>query len=203
MENQDVYNNGAYERLNPTWHTEDSLLKARNVCDILTKNYITDLKTVCDVGCGTGQVLVHLRNMLGEHIDYTGYDISERAVDICNIHKHDGFARALRGKAKYKIFRIPLEVTAHTVLRRCVTGGAAPYHHIHYYCLESAFELLRRCGYEICAYDLLEWHKEQKMQRKLSLRERIKLMIMDAITMMSSPEMATRFFGGIFSDDYS
>ncbi len=230
MENQNVYNNGVYEKLNPSWHAEDSYMKALCVHNFLLKNNIMDFKSVCDTGCGAGQVLVHLKQMLNkqEPLSYVGYDISERSIEICHSYKHKGIEyacqditkldvyfdlilcldvlehvedvfgllKSLRSKGTNKVFMIPLDVTAHSVLKDFVTVSFEKYYHIHYFCLESALLLLRKCGYEICDYELIPYsYRAKQLGLKLSTREKIKYIILDIIAKAWSSEVASRVMG--------
>jgi cyclopropane fatty-acyl-phospholipid synthase-like methyltransferase len=73
-----------YLKLTDDWHAKDSPWKAKNVYKILKKNLITS-KSIVEVGCGVGDILVHLNK---EYADkgkvYEGYDI---AVDAINLAK--------------------------------------------------------------------------------------------------------------------
>lgn len=53
---QPIYVNGAYLARNPRWHLEESAWKAVQIRRILRRNQISPA-TVCDVGCGAGEVL--------------------------------------------------------------------------------------------------------------------------------------------------
>ncbi len=55
----DIYNDATYLNNNPTWHEEDAPFKAGKIAALLNNNHI-DFKTVCEVGCGTGEILVQL-----------------------------------------------------------------------------------------------------------------------------------------------
>ena len=78
MEN--MYLDGKYKESNPTWHEGDAPWKARQVQGILTDNRIS-FQTLCEVGCGTGEILVQLANMFPD-ATFTGYDISPQALEM-------------------------------------------------------------------------------------------------------------------------
>ena len=39
--------------------------------------------SICEVGCGAGEILVELQNLMGPATRFTGYDISPEALAIC------------------------------------------------------------------------------------------------------------------------
>lgn len=78
----DIYNNQNYLKNNPDWHQEDSPFKAKFIHSILEANKIV-YSSVCEVGCGTGEVLIQLKKLHGSKtVSYAGYDISKDAIDI-------------------------------------------------------------------------------------------------------------------------
>jgi SAM-dependent methyltransferase len=76
-----IYRNGEYLARNPLWHIEESEWKAVQITRMLRKNGITPV-TVCDVGCGAGEVLRQLQKTLGNDSKLFGYDISPQAIEI-------------------------------------------------------------------------------------------------------------------------
>jgi hypothetical protein len=60
-----------------------------------------------------------------------------------------GFIRALRSKATYKIFHIPLDLSAMAVLRGGMVEERKSVGHLHYFSRDTALATLRDCGYEI------------------------------------------------------
>jgi hypothetical protein len=82
MQMKTIYDDGTYLYNNPTWHEEDSPWKARQIEKILKKNNIVP-STICEVGCGAGEILNCLANCYGDHVNFSGYDISPQAFDIC------------------------------------------------------------------------------------------------------------------------
>lgn len=82
MENS-IYTDGVYLANNPTWHVEDSPWKAQNVLKMIKKNSIDfNLNTVCEIGCGAGEILNQLSNKLDRNIEYYGYEISQDAYNM-------------------------------------------------------------------------------------------------------------------------
>ena len=77
-----VYEDGTYLDKNPTWHEEDSLWKARQIEKILGKNRV-EPSTICEVGCGAGEILNCLASSYGAEVSFSGYEISPQAFEIC------------------------------------------------------------------------------------------------------------------------
>lgn len=78
-----IYINGEYYRKNPTWDVKDSPWKATQVYKLM-RLYNLKPRTVADVGCGAGQVLVELKKLLrSRKIKYFGFDISPQAIKLC------------------------------------------------------------------------------------------------------------------------
>lgn len=69
------YTDGQYLHDNPTWHVEDSPWKAENIFQMALRNGIAPA-TVCEVGCGAGEVLAQLQSRFPECCRFWGYDIS-------------------------------------------------------------------------------------------------------------------------------
>jgi len=81
MSGRTPYVDGEYLAKNPAWHVEESAWKARQILRMLQKNRIAP-KTVCDVGCGVGEVLKQLQeNLVGQCV-FWGYDISPQAIEL-------------------------------------------------------------------------------------------------------------------------
>lgn len=78
---QSIYLNGEYLARNPSWHLEESAWKTVQIRRMLEENQISPA-TVCDVGCGAGEVLRQLQKSLGSECKLYGYDISPQAIDL-------------------------------------------------------------------------------------------------------------------------
>src|SRR5688500_9652037 len=143
-----MYADGTYLRNNPDWHTSDSPWKARHIQAMLERNGLTP-PTICEVGCGAGDVLVNLAGLMPAGTQFFGYDISPDAYRICSaksapnltyrlddlleapvrfdlamaidvfehVEDYFSFLRKLRGKARYKLFHIPLDLSVLNLLR--------------------------------------------------------------------------------------
>lgn len=80
-----IYMNGEYAMANPTWHSEDSPWKAKQIMRIL-QPCLSDqsLIRICEVGCGVGIVLAELQQSLRElnlESVCVGYDIAPAAIE--------------------------------------------------------------------------------------------------------------------------
>jgi SAM-dependent methyltransferase len=82
MSYADIYRNGEYLRKNPEWHAEESPWKAQQVIRMLRRNNLQP-RTICDAGCGAGEVLKQLHDHLGDECRFVGYDISPQAFEMC------------------------------------------------------------------------------------------------------------------------
>lgn len=82
------YFDGAYLAHNPTWHSEHSATKARWIDAILRRNAL-DPRTIAEVGCGSGEILVELKKRRPE-AQFTGFEISPQAYAICSPKQEPG-----------------------------------------------------------------------------------------------------------------
>ncbi len=181
-----IYDDGTYLKNNPNWHQEESAWKARQVIAVIERNGLK-LSTVCDVGCGAGEVLRQLSVSLPGNISYTGYDISPQAIaissekaggNICfhcgcvfeedktfcmvlaldiveHVEDYIGFLRKLKGKARYKLLHIPLDLSVQRLLRiSTLLSDMEHVGHLHFFTREIALAALKRLDYRIieCSY---------------------------------------------------
>ncbi len=75
------YTDGAYQTNNPNWHQEESPWKAQQVIDVIERTRLHPA-SICDVGCGAGEIIKILSERLPDTITYTGYDISPHAIEL-------------------------------------------------------------------------------------------------------------------------
>lgn len=75
-----IYENGDYMELNTSWHVEDSPWKSEQVLKFIRKHGLQP-ETICEVGCGAGEVLVQLARAL-PGVTFTGYDISPSVLTL-------------------------------------------------------------------------------------------------------------------------
>jgi hypothetical protein len=60
----DFYTEGEYYSNNPTWDTEDSAWKAKQLFDLFKKENIKNINFITEVGCGAGKVLYNFSKFL-------------------------------------------------------------------------------------------------------------------------------------------
>ena len=181
------YTGTEHHELVPDWHTEESPWKAQNIEALMERNGLTP-RTVCEVGCGFGEVLVQLQSRLPRQCEFWGYDIAPMAVDhalpsandrlhfelvdltreepkqrpagpfdlmlVLDVVEHVvdylGFLEHIRARSVYKIFQIPLDLSAQTVLRGNVLPRLSDdLGHIHYFTKTTALKALENSGYEV------------------------------------------------------
>jgi cyclopropane fatty-acyl-phospholipid synthase-like methyltransferase len=88
-----MYEGDLYAEKNPTWHEEDSPWKAGHVERMIRKNGVPR-GTICEVGCGTGDILLNLEKAFPE-AKLFGFEISPQA-----------FARASQKEAHHTEFHL-------------------------------------------------------------------------------------------------
>jgi SAM-dependent methyltransferase len=84
----ELYTDGSYLEKNPTWHIEESPFKVKYISQLLGKNAL-HVKSVCEAGCGVGEVLRLLQLKLASEIEFTGFDISPQAHELSASREND------------------------------------------------------------------------------------------------------------------
>ncbi|MBN2844316.1 MAG: class I SAM-dependent methyltransferase, partial [Sedimentisphaerales bacterium] len=77
-----IYTDGTYIKHNPTLDSEHSPWKARHIADMLNKCKVS-FDSVCEIGCGGGQILSELATSYFTDKTFHGYDISPDAIAVC------------------------------------------------------------------------------------------------------------------------
>lgn len=83
-----MYTDGDYLKNNPTWDVEDAPWKADLIFRMIQKNHL-EPRTICEVGCGCGEILSQLQLRLPETTRLTGYEISPQANELCKGRAND------------------------------------------------------------------------------------------------------------------
>ena len=84
-----IYQDGTYAEKNPTWDEEDSAWKSRHILRVIETHGLS-LRTICEVGCGAGEILNQLHGLLPEPVEFTGYEISPQIFPTCKMKEKAG-----------------------------------------------------------------------------------------------------------------
>jgi SAM-dependent methyltransferase len=85
---KDLYTSGDYLEKNPTWHIEESPWKAKEIMRMVQRNSIAP-QTICEVGCGAGEVLRLLQMRMDSKCIFSGYEISPQAFELSKSREND------------------------------------------------------------------------------------------------------------------
>lgn len=77
----EIYQDGAYLQKNSTRHVEESPFKVKYILQLLRKNSL-QIRSVCEAGCGVGEVLRLLQMEMPPDADFVGFDISPQAHEL-------------------------------------------------------------------------------------------------------------------------
>jgi SAM-dependent methyltransferase len=89
LETPSIYTDGTYLAGHGSWHQEDSPWKARHIEAILECNGI-GFTSLCEIGCGAGEILNVLSRSLPGDKQLYGYEISPQAFALCRSKARDG-----------------------------------------------------------------------------------------------------------------
>jgi SAM-dependent methyltransferase len=82
-----MYITDAYLNKHPSWGVGASSWKAKQILKIINKNKIISPPsppiTICDIGCGAGEVLHQLFLQMGNYVSFVDIDISPYAIELC------------------------------------------------------------------------------------------------------------------------
>lgn len=178
---QDLYRSGTYVDNVPAFHTEDAAWKVQQIRRLIGRvNPHSVCDVGCGAGLILKLLQPHLPAdaiLHGYDISSRGIEIAKQheqgglryfcedltaldvqpydlllAMDVFeHVEDYIGFLRKLRPKANFKMFHIPLEMTA----RNAWFPGTILHHreqvgHIHYFNRETALATLESAGYTIC-----------------------------------------------------
>jgi len=79
---REIYTSGQYQIDTPSWHVEDSPWKAEKILMMLRRNSIIP-RTICEVGCGAGEILYQLQIKMDDKCEFWGYELSPYAFSLC------------------------------------------------------------------------------------------------------------------------
>src|SRR5579859_1789498 len=84
----DFYTNGEYLKKNPGWHVDASPWKADSVLQVMRRNHLKP-KTICEVGCGAGEILRILQQNMDKDCTFWGYEIAPQAVEMAKSRENE------------------------------------------------------------------------------------------------------------------
>jgi hypothetical protein len=85
---RNIYLDGQYLLDNPLYHTEDSPWKAQQILKMISKPNIK-ITSVCEVGCGAGEILRQLQLGMPEDTIFCGYEISPQGFELCKQRENE------------------------------------------------------------------------------------------------------------------
>ncbi len=85
---KDMYTSGEYLEKNPAWHVEESPWKAKQVLRMLGQSHLHP-QSVCEVGCGVGEILHQLQATMDDNCMFWGYDISPQALELARKRENE------------------------------------------------------------------------------------------------------------------
>ncbi len=85
---ENIYTSGEYLKKNPTWHVEESPWKVKQIIRMMTQSSIVP-RTICEVGCGAGEVLRQLQEYMDTICLFWGYEISPQAFELCKTRANE------------------------------------------------------------------------------------------------------------------
>ncbi|HLX41458.1 MAG TPA: methyltransferase domain-containing protein, partial [Ktedonobacteraceae bacterium] len=116
MKIEELYTSGEYLEKNPTWHVEESPWKATQIMRMLRQNHLAP-ETICEAGCGAGEVLKQLQERIAPGCEFWGYDISPQAFEMsrsrANEHIHFKLADITQEKDVFFDLMLVLDVVEH------------------------------------------------------------------------------------------
>ncbi len=86
---ESIYVDGTYLAASGDWHEEDSPWKARQIEKMLVRHGLQP-RTICEVGCGAGEILNQLADRFGPDRKLVGYDISPQAISLARSRTRPG-----------------------------------------------------------------------------------------------------------------
>lgn len=88
MKVAEIYTSGEYLEKNPTWHVEKSPWKAKQIMQMVARSGIAP-ETICEVGCGAGEILKQLQGEMDPACSFWGYEISPQAFELAKSRENE------------------------------------------------------------------------------------------------------------------
>jgi methyltransferase family protein len=83
-----IYEDGEYAKHQKTWHVEESEWKANYILKLFRQNSINP-KSVGEVGCGAGEILLTLHKNMPDDTHFVGYDIAPQLEAMWETRSRD------------------------------------------------------------------------------------------------------------------
>lgn len=174
-----IYSDGQYMLDNRSWHAEDSDWKAQQIQRMLDRNRITPASICeVGCGAGgilrrlskaypqarfvgyerSPQAMALCRAAEPSSVSYRMEDVfaSKEEFDclLCidvfeHVEDYMGFLSRLRGRARYKVFHIPLDISILSILNSSMMRARRTVGHLHYFNRDTALATLADCGYRV------------------------------------------------------
>lgn len=84
----DFYTGEQYLKNNPGWHLDAAPWKTASILRMLQRNQLSP-QTVCDVGCGIGEILRLLQQDFAATCTFLGYDIAPYAIEQAKLRENE------------------------------------------------------------------------------------------------------------------
>lgn len=94
----ELYTSEDYLKNNPGWHVDASPWKASIMLQAMKRNHLRP-QSVCEIGCGAGEILKILQSHLDEGCIFRGYDIAPDAIALAKA-RENAFLHAFLGDVR-------------------------------------------------------------------------------------------------------
>lgn len=84
----ELYTSEEYIKNNPDWHVGASPWKASVMLQAIKRNHLQP-RSVCEIGCGAGEILKILQAHLDAGCDFRGYDIAPDAIEMAKARENE------------------------------------------------------------------------------------------------------------------
>ncbi len=166
-----------YLKWNPNWHSEDAAWKVSQIVRMMRRHKLSS-KRICDVGCGSGDVLKQLQSILPDDCLFWGYDTAPYAIGLCKAKENESLHFELkdivRDDTPFFDLILIIDVVEHIedyygFLRALIRKGAFKIFHIP---LDISLQSVLRPKYILSARDKVRHiHYFTKELALRSLRE--------------------------------
>ncbi|HEY0754631.1 MAG TPA: methyltransferase domain-containing protein [Ktedonobacteraceae bacterium] len=84
----ELYTSEEYLKKNPDWHLSASPWKASVVLQAIKRNHLCP-QSICEIGCGAGEILKILQTHLEPTCNFRGYDIAPDAIALAKLRENE------------------------------------------------------------------------------------------------------------------